>query len=477
MLSSDEILEQAARDGSIDISEWPRVLENVLQKLHHIIHNDFPLPVLPPSAVLRSSIDPHVVAASPPALPSSDPAASLAQSDDSAESMHALSQPQSSVGTNKENTAPSTSSTGRPPVPSFSVSATSNPSSAALSSSGAPDSALPPDLLHSFRCSTGILQNSFAASPPYTIQRLAELVLYPRKHFRYLPSYLAALDRVVSVSSPVTDFPLPQAYPSGVPAFLANGDSSNGTSDKDGLGSDESLGGALLTPIPWIKKDHGLTGAAAQIQELRTAASHLTQGPNGAGTVETVSVALNSDPNPVQQAPEGDADTIMTHEQALRAEGAVTQGELLRQEQEAGVVPAGQETLRRNLLGDGAVAVGRESVATLQEQEGLQRPEEHPSARGPELIGPEDMGPQHQALGGLRPLDMEAAVGRAKSPVVEQADHDSAPTVTANPLQEKLETQDKHPEGHSELLNVAQDSSHDGHAQEQKSDDIMSDAS
>ncbi|KAG9591278.1 hypothetical protein KCV04_g21228, partial [Aureobasidium melanogenum] len=48
MLTSDEILEQAARDGSIDISEWPRVLENILQKLHDIVHNEFPTPKAPP---------------------------------------------------------------------------------------------------------------------------------------------------------------------------------------------------------------------------------------------------------------------------------------------------------------------------------------------------------------------------------------------------------------------------------------------
>jgi hypothetical protein len=41
------------------------------------------------------------------------------------------------------------------------------------------------------------------------------------------------------------------------------------------------------------------------------------------------------------------------------------------------------------------------------------RPEEQPHARGPEIIGMEDMGPQQHHAGGI---DMEAAVGRHHSP-------------------------------------------------------------
>lgn len=299
-------------------------------------------------------------------------------------------------------------------------------------------------------------------------------MLHPRKHYRYLPPFLAALDRVVSVSSPVSDFPLPQASIGSAGSFLANGDSVNGLSERDGLGSDESLGGALLTPIPWIKKDSALAVAAAQAQELRTEASHTTEGPNGAGRVETVSVMLNGMPGVSQQATQGDSDTTMTHEQALRAEGAVTQGELLRQEQEAGVVPAGQETLRRNLVGGGAVAVGRDSMSVAQDEEQQQRPEEHPSARGPDVIGPEDMGPQNHALG-LRPLDMEAAVGRAKSPsAAEQTSHEDAPTVTVNPLQE---IQKEAAESSSGITDVAKASSEGNQPQQDESDDAMPDAS
>jgi hypothetical protein len=102
------------------------------------------------------------------------------------------------------------------------------------------------------------LLTSFSAAPPHTVQRLAELLLAPNTHYRSLPKYLRALQRVLSVSSPTTAFPLPAAA-----ADLANGHHhqqlpQNGTGPGIfGLGSDESLGGALLTPIPWLREDAG----------------------------------------------------------------------------------------------------------------------------------------------------------------------------------------------------------------------------
>lgn len=114
----------------------------------------------------------------------------------------------------------------------------------------------------------------------------------------------------------------------------------------------------------------------------------------------------------------------MSHEQHLRAEGGVTQGELLRQEQEAGIVPVGQEVPRRTLMASGSAnAVGRGESTLAAEEEAGEKPEEHAHARGPEEIGAEDMGPQPEASIGLtRPLNMEAAAGRAKSPEVSRDD-------------------------------------------------------
>lgn len=296
---------------------------------------------------------------------------------------------------------------------------------------------LPPDLLSSYQFSTRLLQTSFAHSPPYTVQRLAELVLYPRKHYRFLPAYLRALDRIVSVSSPVSDFPLPTGIAGSNNGVLANGDANhNGAQERDGLGSDESLGGALLTPIPWLRHGNGVGSQGDG--ELHTEGTETIQGPNGAGSIETVSVTVNGVPSassashtsPNTSTPasptlseQSDASTgssTGSTDQALRDQGAVTQGELLRQEQEAGVVPVAQNTPRRTLLSSGAAAVGRDALSGEHAPEaGVEatddRPEEHPHARGPDFIGMEDMGPQQHAVGEQK-LDMEAAVGRSRSP-------------------------------------------------------------
>lgn len=113
----------------------------------------------------------------------------------------------------------------------------------------------------------------------------------------------------------------------------------------------------------------------------------MVDGPNGPGGVETVSISVNG----VSSAKESDAETV-AH---LRAEGGVTQGELLRQEQRAGVVPAAQ--LQRG------------------DSEGKGEEDDVPHARGPEEIGAEDIGTQEGGLHvghGMQGIDVEAAVGR-----------------------------------------------------------------
>jgi hypothetical protein len=114
---------------------------------------------------------------------------------------------------------------------------------------------------------------AFSRGPPHTLQRLAELVLRPREHYRHLPPFLAALVRVVSVSSTAAAFPLPGqiAAPAPAPGVLGaatagaaaaplvngGGAGADGEAGAEGLGVDrraeeDSLGGARLTPIPWL---------------------------------------------------------------------------------------------------------------------------------------------------------------------------------------------------------------------------------
>jgi hypothetical protein len=97
----------------------------------------------------------------------------------------------------------------------------------------------------------------FEEKPPHTIQRLAELILEPTKHYKTLPAYLRAVDRVVSVTSSADIFPFNTSSPANDQSngLVHPGNSSGVYLAPDyahGLGSDESLGGALLTPIPWL---------------------------------------------------------------------------------------------------------------------------------------------------------------------------------------------------------------------------------
>jgi len=138
------------------------------------------------------------------------------------------------------------------------------------------------------------------------------------------------------------------------------------------LGIDESLGGALLTPIPWLRTevetnaetdaDMGRSRASGEM-ELQSESTEMVAGPNGMGMgkVETVSVV-----NGVL-ASSADGRPQRGGEQRLRAEPAVTQAELLRIQHEAGV----------------------ESVTQLA---GTEEEEEQPHAWGPEEITVEDTG-------------------------------------------------------------------------------------
>lgn len=275
--------------------------------------------------------------------------------------------------------------------------------------------ALPPLLqsLHDAIFST--LKSLFSAKPPHTIQRLAELLLDPKEHYRSLAAYLHALDRVVHVTSGAHTFPLPPAIPDPSSlSVLANGAGAGNIKAESvswgnpappgassaaaaGLGSDESLGGALLTPISWLSSPRSAGGSRSPLEgaetvKTKTESTEMIEGPNGPGGIETVSVSMNGVSSATTAAgPESDVAS-------LRAEGGITQGELLRQEQKAGVVPATQ--LGNNKGGS----------------DGLGEDDEMPHARGPEEIGMEDMGPQNgteRAAGAvMRGIDIEAAVGR-----------------------------------------------------------------
>jgi hypothetical protein len=214
----------------------------------------------------------------------------------------------------------------------------------------------------------------------------------------------------VHVTSGANIYPLPAAIqdPKALPNGTINGTDPNSVSwsasthAAPSLGSDESLGGALLTPIPWLRVQ--IPSAADNVNdsdeikklegEVKTESTETIDGPNGAGSLETVSISVNGvSSTTLSSATNSDSCG------GLRAEGGVTQGELLRQEQRAGVVPAAQLAYAQGLGDSNEIKTEGDEI---------------PHARGPEEIGMEDMGPQVAGTVGvgMQGIDVEAAVGR-----------------------------------------------------------------
>lgn len=336
---------------------------------------------------------------------------------------------------------------------------------------------------------TSHLTANFPDYPPHTIQRLAELVLKPRPQYRSVVGYLNALDRVVHVTSGANLYPLPPAIPD-LSGMMSNG---GPTLDKgapslsaaNNIGSDEALGGALLTPIPWlIRRANGdggdddgsisdagsssplsasgasdpntqheqqqralaqqyshITFAQSSVSpQVRKESTEMIEGPNGMGSIETVSISVNGIPSI------GAGGGLLGLSQ--QPQRGVTQGELLRQEQRAGVVPVSQVAGGNNdnnsaqgytaaqttplsaaPPGEGPSATATitgssvdEDIVMGENSDHEEEPEEEvPHARGPQEIGPEDTGPQsarssialsHTGEVDMSALDVEAAVGR-----------------------------------------------------------------
>src|SRR5207248_2209759 len=167
-----------------------------------------------------------------------------------------------------------------------------------------------------------LLRTNFSTHPPHTIQRLSELILQPTRHYTRLEPYLRALDRVVNVSSGADKFPLPvAAISTDATGVLRNGTAGSAAT---ALGSDESLGGALLTPIPWLREGGGGDGMDTETQpRVRTESTQTIEGPRGAGSVETVTVALNGVASTKASGPE------TTQDRQLQSGGSDVRSEVL----------------------------------------------------------------------------------------------------------------------------------------------------
>lgn len=183
----------------------------------------------------------------------------------------------------------------------------------------------------------------------------------------------------MSVSSGADIFPLPVSLPipgnitdSTLPNGVANGASSGGFLAADNsLGSDEALGGALLTPIPWLT-DTTIPGGRDHVPEESDPSPDSSPGLVGGG-------GGGLGPVPTREA------------------GGVTQGELIRQEQEAGVVPATHQHHQHQLQTDSTMTTreGTEEMETQTTSPPAEDGEELPHARGPAVVGVEDLGLQN----------------------------------------------------------------------------------
>ncbi|KIH91638.1 hypothetical protein SPBR_01377 [Sporothrix brasiliensis 5110] len=425
--SDEELLHRLAAGGTMNYDLWPRLLETVIARLHEIVENEYPIPVIPPPRRTQSKLPQptwpnwsHHDAANGVGVASSSraPVSSPSRGVDAGgrpDVDKENNDPDSAAGPSTAASESSSSSNG----PSSSSAAVAAPAEGAENGSSrngvaAPDAVprIPRPVLEQVDYIITTLKTTFRKYPPHSIQRLAELIIAPRQHYRYLAPYLHAVDRVVSVTSGSNAFPLPPAVPEPEAmealqaAVIPSAPADPEDEDMDGGGlalaanpaSDDPLG-ALLTPIPWLRQRppsgagtmtdddgssppsssdgsdmafsatsstagsvHGgganasrapasllqqqqqqqqqqaqspvsLQGHPPQHRmEVRTEATETIDGPNGVGSIETVSVSINGIPS---------HGAMMAAVQRQQQRG-ITQGELLRQEQTAGVVPVSQ---------------------------------------------------------------------------------------------------------------------------------------
>ncbi len=175
------------------------------------------------------------------------------------------------------------------------------------------------------------------------------------------------------------------------------------------------IGGAELTEIPWLRNQNaaGSPSPTASLgngtaSDLRTESKSLIDGPNGAGSVETVTVSVNGAPNSSSRS--DDSSSSSGH--------GITQGELLRQEQEAGIVPVPSSPQNGRVTRSSAASAAAASRAVgldfdeEGEMAGGELEPEPVHARGPGRIGMEDLGPQAPSSGLAGGLELDGGMGR-----------------------------------------------------------------
>ncbi|CAO1633153.1 unnamed protein product [Sympodiomycopsis kandeliae] len=111
--------------------------------------------------------------------------------------------------------------------------------------------------------------DDFDSSPPFTIQRLSELLLSPKLYVRSRPKYLSSLMRLLSITASHSDFP---PVSPGQPPLLINninGSAAGGGMSKGGgpFGPPSPSSEPLFSPIPFLQKKDS-TAVANEIPDL-----------------------------------------------------------------------------------------------------------------------------------------------------------------------------------------------------------------
>lgn len=157
----------------------------------------------------------------------------------------------------------------------------------------------------------------------------------------------------------------------------ANGRLLNGSSTLDPYnapGGDDFVGGAVLTPIPWLNVTtmaSYLSTDRPYMSDLRTESTSLIDGPNGAGSLETVTVSMNGISRRARE-------------------------ELSGRPERMGAGPLSSHPLHDNPhphSNGSASSTMDDDVSGVEMEEDLEV-EERATARGPDVIGMEDIGPQ-----------------------------------------------------------------------------------
>ncbi|OJJ05656.1 hypothetical protein ASPVEDRAFT_64648 [Aspergillus versicolor CBS 583.65] len=359
MSLDEESLERAASGGTMDLDKWPGIVEPLLERLEFIIYNVFPMPQMPPDPPSADQYQQQYLNPTSSFLHDPNPVPS---------------------SSNKENTEPPNLQTPPRPPPSLNPPSSTErvPDSGPASQADTATATLPAPLLLTVQSIQTTLRSLFTSKPPHTIQRLAELILRPNAYYRTLPAYLRAVDRVVSVTSSADVFPFPMQSGAATAQPQPNG-TLNGAENKfilpdNTLGSDESLGGALLTPIPWLSNP-------------------ASPGPEGAG-IDEVPMATTT-PTLQNQLLTQPTDSTSQPVVATEGDGTILEGEL-----------------------------------TAEPTDGV------PHARGPSVLGVEDLGLQDGRDVEVTLLNREtegagaSSTGDSTIPIAtsEQPGHESAPS-------------------------------------------------